>query len=125
MVHEGEAGGEVLMEPYLILHKVRGLPAFDIAILCEDMGTEEDPGPWWIIPTSGHRAYPSDYVRLDWLQTNMGEYAVEHMASPTEDLPDHCHYDLDRTPGPIASLDVASALAALIKPQTPMVRRKL
>lgn len=43
---------------YLIAHKVRGEPAFDIAIHCDDMGTEDDPGPWWIIPTSGHRAYP-------------------------------------------------------------------
>lgn len=48
-------------ELFLILHKVRGAPAFDIAIRCDDMGTPEDPGPWWIIPTSGHRAYPYIY----------------------------------------------------------------
>ena len=38
---------------YLIAHKVRGEPAFDIAI--QMMMAD---GPWWIIPTSGHRAYP-------------------------------------------------------------------
>ena len=46
-----------MSEPYLILHKVRGIPAFDIAERLEQ-GTASDPGPWWIIPTSGHRAYP-------------------------------------------------------------------
>lgn len=43
---------------FLILHKVRGEAAFDIATRCDDMGCPSDPGPWWIIPTSGHRAYP-------------------------------------------------------------------
>lgn len=42
-----------MSEPYLILHKVRGEPAFDIAEKMEVEGEE-----WWIIPTSGHRAYP-------------------------------------------------------------------
>lgn len=40
-------------EPFLILHKVRGEPAFDIAIRLP-IGDEEG----WIIPTSGHSAYP-------------------------------------------------------------------
>lgn len=35
---------------HLILHKVRGEPAFDIA--------EQMENGMWIIPTSGHRAYP-------------------------------------------------------------------
>jgi hypothetical protein len=42
-------------ELYLILHRVRGEPAFDIAQKMSDMSRDED---WWIIPTSGHRAYP-------------------------------------------------------------------
>lgn len=46
------------MNLYLILHKVRGEPAFDIALCADDMGTESSPGPWWIVCTSGHRAYP-------------------------------------------------------------------
>jgi len=48
-------------EPYLIAHLVRGEPAFDIAIRCtaeDGWGTYTDPAPWWLIPTSGHRAYP-------------------------------------------------------------------
>jgi len=40
-------------ELYLILHKVRGEPAFDIA---QKIMIGEKEG--WIIPTSGHRAYP-------------------------------------------------------------------
>jgi hypothetical protein len=41
------------MNLYLIAHKVRGEPAFDIAVKMEMAD-----GDWWIIPTSGHRAYP-------------------------------------------------------------------
>ena len=61
---------------YLIAHKCRGEPAFDIATRircpeCEaamqglDYGTAswgcnecDQEGYWWIISTSGHRAYP-------------------------------------------------------------------
>lgn len=62
---------------FLIAHKVRGEPAFDIAehMTCPHCngegkisaeGTFEDEdcyqcdgaGHWWIIPTSGHRAFP-------------------------------------------------------------------
>lgn len=60
--------------PFLIAHLVRGQPAFDIAEQIEcpickgdyDIDRDEesmcvdcdDTGYWWIIPTSGHRAYP-------------------------------------------------------------------
>lgn len=47
------AEGKVMSEPYLILHRVRGEPAFDIA---ERWSFDGEEG--WIIPTSGHRAYP-------------------------------------------------------------------
>jgi hypothetical protein len=51
---------------YLIAHKVRGEPAFDVAIQIPCPECDNDPGCtecdglgyWWIIPTSGHRAYP-------------------------------------------------------------------
>lgn len=47
---------EVEREPlFLIAHKVRGKVAFDVAIQMAVEGYDE---PWWIIPTSGHRAYP-------------------------------------------------------------------
>ena len=41
------------MHPYLILHKVRGEPAFDIAHRIDIDGESA-----WIVSTSGHRAYP-------------------------------------------------------------------
>lgn len=46
---------------HLILHKVRGEPAFDIAEQMEDGA--------WIIPTSGHRAYPL----RNWLLTDLSK----------------------------------------------------
>jgi len=70
---------------YLIAHKVRGEPAFDIAEQVEcvecggnsDKGREpyvcfecDDLGYWWIIPTSGHRAYP--YWSQDLMQAKFG-----------------------------------------------------
>lgn len=48
-----------MIEPYLIAHVVRGEPAFDIAIKLQ-IGAEDG----WIIPTSGHRAYPYWYIPL-------------------------------------------------------------
>lgn len=49
-----------MSEPFLILHKVRGEPAFDIA---ERWTFDGEEG--WIIPTSGHRAYPYQWFELD------------------------------------------------------------
>jgi len=58
---------------YLIAHSVRGEAAFDVATQmecphcqgCSNEGREpyvcfdcDDKGWWWIIPTSGHRAFP-------------------------------------------------------------------
>jgi hypothetical protein len=62
--------------PYLIAHKVRGERAFDVAIRL-DIGSEIG----WIIPTSGHRAYPYWWTELDprWLTE----------AQPPKDCPDH------------------------------------
>lgn len=45
---------------YLILHKVRGEPTFDIASPIT-IGLEKA----WIIPTSGHRCYPYKKWRLE------------------------------------------------------------
>lgn len=71
------------MNLYLILHKVRGKPAFDVAERCEDLGTETDPGPWWIIPTSGHRAFPCIHWELSLLKSADG------YNSPLEALAHH------------------------------------
>ncbi len=92
--------------PYLIAHKVRGQPAFDVAIrmecpICMPVKASGDHLPvpeegcngcdgqgfWWIIPTSGHRAYPYWSIDLDLL----GE-EYNHAIRPGEmpaDHPDH------------------------------------
>lgn len=76
--------------PYLILHKVRGQPAFDVAEPIQ-IGSEHERG--WIIPTSGHRAYPYRHWDLKSL-----EYALpgglEVLLFPPwyyipDDWPDH------------------------------------
>lgn len=60
-------------EPYLVAHVVRGQPAFDIAEqmtcpICQGITCDEcEEGHWWIIPTSGHRAYPYWYKAIDLL----------------------------------------------------------
>ena len=59
-----------MTEPFLILHKVRGEPSFDIAV---QIGEDSD-GPLWIIPTSGHRAYP--YRR--WSLNELEHYQLVH-----------------------------------------------
>lgn len=105
-----------MTEPYLILHKVRGEPAFDIAIrlrcaICNGIGGANVPdfetgennvyegpscsecdgfGYWWIIPTSGHRAYPFKEWSLSDLSIDHKfdqEYPCSVMIP--EDWPDH------------------------------------
>jgi hypothetical protein len=75
------------MTLHLIAHKVRGEPAFDIAEqiecpVCAGVGKAitngwsetfhcaecDGHGFWWIIPTSGHRAYPWQH----WYLQNLG-----------------------------------------------------
>jgi hypothetical protein len=64
------------MTLYLIAHKVRGDPALDVA--CK---MEMSDGPWWIIPTSGHRAYP--YWSAPLVDT------ITHVPLMPNDWPDH------------------------------------
>ena len=66
---------------YLIAHKVRGEPAFDVACRVQ-IGEEEG----WIIPTSGWRAYPYDYIRL-WAVNS--ERIKEMALAMPESLRDH------------------------------------
>ena len=73
-----------MSDSYLILHKVSGEPAFDIAIQLE---TEEEI---WIIPTSGHRAYPYQkwplnclILRADVVET------IEDIPEIPKDWPEH------------------------------------
>jgi hypothetical protein len=59
----------MIEELYLILHRVRGEPAFDIAqklqIHSPAESYDEAYEEIWIIPTSGHRAYPYRWWPLE------------------------------------------------------------
>ncbi len=81
---------------HLIAHKVRGEPAFDVAtrIECAECHSAtmdyicrecDGFGYWWIVPTSGHRAYPYWHEALSILTDGL------HNSIPEmpEGLPDH------------------------------------
>lgn len=88
-----------MTEPYLILHKVRGDPAFDIA---EKLTVGDEEG--WIIPTSGHRAYPIRHWKLDDLVdgSDCGSFHPMDLLNYDEapaliaDLPDHYTVTVER-----------------------------
>jgi len=105
------------MSLYLILHKVRGEPAFDIAQMCEDMGTESDPEPWWIIPTSGHRAYPWGWWKMEELRSADGYHppilSECNTLSGLMDLPDH----YQTTSAPKAKGILSNIISALTAPK--------
>lgn len=93
--------------PYLILHKVRGSPAFDIAIRMR-IGQEDG----WIIPTSGHRAYPLRKWRLSELNPEFCTWTDGgiHVSIGGQDFnshPDHypCN-DQKRAPSPNETLSI-------------------
>lgn len=116
-----------MTELFLIAHKVRGEPAFDIAqqIPCPACAEEGIPnchecdglGFWWIIPTSGHRAYPWQSWGLDNLGAHSDIGFCPDLADPMpEPWPDH--YTTRATP----TISLTEALG--IKPRsTPIVRR--
>jgi hypothetical protein len=93
-----------LSELYLIAHKVRGEPAFDIAWQLD--GIDDDGDPIWIIPTSGHRAYPYWHYLLDRVFNVM--FLVD---KPTTTMPDiHDHYP--DSPSPTRpKLDISALLS--------------
>lgn len=96
-------------EPYLILHRVRGLAAFDIAHQIE-MEDEE----CWIIPTSGHRAYPYWWIAIK----EIPDIECLLQSTPStmpDDWPDH--YTANKAP-PEAKLEAKSLLASLGLPTT-------
>jgi hypothetical protein len=131
-----------MAELYLILHKVRGEPAFDIAIK-ENMGTPSDPGPWWGIPTSGHRAYPLRYWKLeeltdvsDWPHNHPYDYVAydEIPQDEWEALRDHYIASeplmrrgkfIEVAEGLGSTIRSILAGAGLIKPPKPIKRRRL
>ena len=116
---------------YLIAHKVSGEPAFDVATrmecpLCHGAGCYEcdDLGYWWIIPTSGHRAYPYHYWPWDELACDSGINECVFDPIPIQlgdmphDLTDHYH----TTAAPRKSLLAALGLTKP-RPQPPIIRR--
>lgn len=72
---------------FLIAHKVRDERALDIAV---KMPMAD--GDWWIIPTSGHRAYPYWTCQLSDL------FAYENIGPPPTGLRDHYHISEDPRP---------------------------
>lgn len=96
---------------FLIAHKVRGELAFDVAIQMD--GTHSDPGPWWIVSTSGHRAYPFWWRDLNDLFVRTPTYAPgEHESmsvyEAVPDLPESLrdHYAVVKPPAPKRKLDL-------------------
>lgn len=91
---------------FLIAHKVRGEAAFDVAI---QMPMHD--GVWWIIPTSGHRAYPYWSAPLDGLgqHSDIGFWPAPVIDEMPESLRDH--YEVRAAPaqprGKIASINLA------------------
>lgn len=97
---------------YLIAHKVRGEPAFDIAEKLQ-IGDEEG----WIIPTSGHRAYPYWHCPLR-------EYSWNGWNQPGRMPPNlRDHYTVTRAVEPKVDTRALLQTLGLIKPQAPMNRR--
>jgi hypothetical protein len=112
---------------YLILHKVRGQPAFDIAILSDVKvrvdGVHEQ---WWIVATSGHRAYPYWYAPISLTPEAILVDGFAIAAFPPS-MPEYLadHYAANEKPAAIPSKKVAAELSfleALIgKPKGPPV----
>ena len=108
-----------MTEPYLIAHLVRGSPAFDIA---EQIQIGDEVG--WIIPTSGHRAYPYWSTRLDVLVEDPSEGIMytpvtEYKATriPPDPWPDH--YSTSAAPkGTGLITNLAERLGFVPKPPT-------
>lgn len=107
-----------MTEPlFLIAHKVRNAPAFDIAI---QMEMEDEI--WWIIPTSGHRAYPYWSCAVDELDFLNGKHPDEYLGVMPTDWPDHY---TSRTPAESKSIggDLLAKLGLGSRPQPKIQRR--
>jgi hypothetical protein len=105
---------------YLILHKVRGEPAFDIADKLL-IGDEEG----WIIPTSGHRAYPYRAWHLEDLSdiSDINQFGnhiapMQYVNSIPKDWPDH--YACEGT-APKSDFNIMALVSHLM----PKIRRRV
>lgn len=76
------------VELYLIAHKVRGEATFDIASTLE-----RDGEAWWILPSTGHRAFPYWNVALSELEAEASPGTLaEALANAPADWPDFYAY---------------------------------
>ncbi len=101
---------------HLILHKVRGEPAFDVAYRMT-FGSEEG----WLIPTSGHRAYPAHHWKID--ENLLGE---DYWLPLPPDLRDH--YTINTPPKREPPTQRAQSLLAslgLVRTPGPVKRRTI
>lgn len=125
------------MTLYLIAHKVRGEPAFDIARkACPGAPCQPNCGlwdgevcraeveEWWEIPTSGHRAYPYKWQPVETLLTEGSPVDFESWLTLPDDWPDHysCN-DRDHKPLP-EGRSVRDILGNLFAPR-PTIKRRL
>jgi hypothetical protein len=96
--------GDGMNDLYLILHKVRGEPTFDIAQrACQGSPCQPNCGLWngetcsaaedWIIPTSGHVAHPWWSAPLnnavDWEMQRINGNPLPPIDEIPNDIPDH------------------------------------
>lgn len=113
---------------FLIAHKVRGEPAFDIAIKMDcpecTAGCPECDGLgyWWIIPTSGHRAHPYWETPLSKLYTHtgLGDGAIQSIPAidPPPDCPDHYPIKSEASKAKLSAI-----LTNLLPKYEPIMRR--
>lgn len=116
---------------YLVAHKVHDAPAFDIAckIVCPECITWPNSssgcfecdqlGFWWIIPTSGHRAYPWHTWALTDLEGDVGQgYWTAILHEMPDSWPDH--YPTRTEP---SAPSLLSRLNLKLTPQPPIARR--
>lgn len=124
---------------YLIAHKVRGEPAFDVATRmecgeCRGLCTSgficnecDSQGYWWIIPTSGHRAYPWWHQELSSLMHDTEETiesldpvrTLDEVPPMPEGLPDH----YATRAAPTVGLAEMLGMSAQRAPAAPIKRR--
>lgn len=113
-----------MSEPFLICHLVRGEPAFDIAeqMECSECHEEcceecENKGYWWVIPTSGRRAFPWWHCELT--DGRLDIFMVD-MPAPPAGIPDH--YSTRAT---TKQPSLAEALATHMRNSAPPIKRRV
>lgn len=117
---------------FLIAHRVRGEPTFDIAICCTEedgWGTYSDPAPWWLMPTTGWRVYPYWSIEVSHLIGGPNDWTIDKLVPPMPlGTPDifEVNSQFDPTTPMEDRIDAAGLLLALglLKPK-PTIRRRV